>query len=157
MQSSLVPNAWANQLSVKIALVPDCVFVPTGWACSLISSFKDVTLTLRGYLECWSRMINLQGSYLFPTESRLNLLCIMEIMHLSQQKKFLPWHFPINMESCLCTLSTSGLGPRTFLIAFKSGPRFWSGGTQNGNGLFWSAKTCWPCTWSEPGSTLGCA
>ena len=29
VQSSLVPNAWANQMSVKIASVPDCVFVPT--------------------------------------------------------------------------------------------------------------------------------
>ena len=49
-QSSLVLNAWANQMSIKIGSVPNCVFVPTGWACSLISSFKDITwfaLTLK--------------------------------------------------------------------------------------------------------------
>ena len=46
MQSSQVPNAWANQMSVKIALVPDHVFVPAGWVCSLISGFKDVAATL---------------------------------------------------------------------------------------------------------------
>ena len=28
-QSSLVPHAWANQMHVKITLVPDCLFVPT--------------------------------------------------------------------------------------------------------------------------------
>ena len=35
-----------NQMSVNVILVPDCVFVPTWWACSLISSFKDVAATL---------------------------------------------------------------------------------------------------------------
>ena len=45
MQRSLVVNAWANQMSVNIASVLDRVFVPTGWACSLISGFKDVAAT----------------------------------------------------------------------------------------------------------------
>ena len=48
MQSSLVLNAWTNQMSVIITLVPDRVFVPTWWLCSLISSFKDVAVTLIG-------------------------------------------------------------------------------------------------------------
>ena len=47
VRSSLVTNTWANQMSIKITLVPDHVFVPSWWACSLISSFKDVTVTLR--------------------------------------------------------------------------------------------------------------
>ena len=47
MQRSLVPNAWANQMSVKIASVPDHVFVPTWRACSLISSIKEVAATLK--------------------------------------------------------------------------------------------------------------
>ena len=46
MQTSLVQNASANHMSIKIASVPDCVFVPTIRACSLISSFKDVAATL---------------------------------------------------------------------------------------------------------------
>ena len=33
-------------MSVKITSVPDRVFVPTWWACSLISSFKNVAATL---------------------------------------------------------------------------------------------------------------
>ena len=40
MQSSLVPNAWANQMSTRITSVPDCVFIPTWWANSLLSSFS---------------------------------------------------------------------------------------------------------------------
>ena len=59
VQNSLAPNAWANQMSVKMTLVPDHVLVPTWWACSVISSFMDVAATLilwwcsrnRGILE----------------------------------------------------------------------------------------------------------
>ena len=47
MQSSLVLYAWTNQMSVTIASVPDRMLVSTRWACSLISSFKDVTATLK--------------------------------------------------------------------------------------------------------------
>ena len=43
---SPVPNAWANQMRVKLTSVPDRVFVLTGWAYSLILSFKDVAATL---------------------------------------------------------------------------------------------------------------
>ena len=46
IQCSFVPNAWSNQMSIKFASVPDCVFLPTGLACSLISSFQEVTATL---------------------------------------------------------------------------------------------------------------
>ena len=47
MQTSLVPNAWANKVCLKITLVSDCVFVPKWLACSLISSCKDVAVTLK--------------------------------------------------------------------------------------------------------------
>ena len=46
LQISLVPNAWANQMSVKITSVPDCVR-----ACSLISSFQDIAATLNVLLN----------------------------------------------------------------------------------------------------------
>ena len=51
MQSSLVPNAGANQMSVEITSVPNRVFMPTWWAHSLISSFKDAAATLM--TQCW--------------------------------------------------------------------------------------------------------
>ena len=47
MQNSLIPNTSANQMRVEIASVPDCVFMPTGWVCSLISRFNEVASTLR--------------------------------------------------------------------------------------------------------------
>ena len=42
----VVPNAWANQMSVKITSVSDRVFVQTLWARGLISSFNDVAAPL---------------------------------------------------------------------------------------------------------------
>ena len=51
-KTSLVPNAWANQMSLKFTSVPDCVFVPTNRACSLISSLKDIAATLR-FIGIW--------------------------------------------------------------------------------------------------------
>ena len=47
VQSSLVLNAWANQMSIKIAS-----FVTARWACSLISSFYDVAATLLMVSQC---------------------------------------------------------------------------------------------------------
>ena len=46
VQSSLVPNIWANQMSIKIASVWDHVFMPTGWVCNLILSFNDLSQRL---------------------------------------------------------------------------------------------------------------
>ena len=46
VQSSLVPNAWGNQMNIKITSLPDHMFLPTCWACSLISSIRDVAATL---------------------------------------------------------------------------------------------------------------
>ena len=41
---------------ININVVPDCVFVQIGWACSLIPRVKDVTATLKtlfNIVEAW--------------------------------------------------------------------------------------------------------
>ena len=74
VQSSLVPNAWANQASVKIISGPDCVFVPTWWACSLILSFKDIAVTL-SYHD-WFFFF-----YICPFISLYQCIMIFPLMH----------------------------------------------------------------------------
>ena len=52
VQSSLVSNAWANQMRVRIITsVPDRVFVPTWYVCSLQgrrSDFKILNVYILG-------------------------------------------------------------------------------------------------------------
>ena len=53
----LVPNAWANQMSMKISLVPDHVFVPT-WFQGCRRDFKAhfyikaITTKVQNYPLC---------------------------------------------------------------------------------------------------------
>ena len=42
----LVPNAWANQMSVNLTSIPNLVFMPMWWGSSFISSFNNVAVTL---------------------------------------------------------------------------------------------------------------
>ena len=80
--SSLVLNVWANQMSVKIALVQDHVFVPTGWVCSLISRFRAVAATLNVPIRKQSLIKGYEDWQTYLTE------CQRELWH-QQVEEFL--------------------------------------------------------------------
>ena len=57
VQSNLVPNACAYQMSIKSTLVPDCVFLQTWQVSSLIQSFEDVAATLIDFFFFFCNLI----------------------------------------------------------------------------------------------------
>ena len=54
-------------MSVKDTSVPDRVFVPTWWVCSLISNFKDVAATLK--FDLWLPRLRQYINQLLPISS----------------------------------------------------------------------------------------